>query len=86
MDSMAYRVAFRYVQKETKQHKVERLAQYLREKTGISSGKASDIADAIVRNRDVEGLAVQKGWPVNEAGRVEGPRGAVSFDEIRRQV
>jgi hypothetical protein len=69
---MAYRVAFRYVQKETKKHRVERLAQIIRDKTGISKGKAGDIADAIVRNRDVESLALQKSWPVNEQGDIDG--------------
>lgn len=83
MDRLAYRVAFRYVQKETKKHKVEKLAQHIRDRTGISKGKAADIADAIVRKRDVESLALQKRWPANEHGDIEGPQGTLSFDDAR---
>lgn len=42
--------------------------------TGIARGVAEDIADAIIRNRDLVRLAIQKGWPVFE-GLIEGPRG-----------
>lgn len=78
------RVAFRYQQKETKKGKVGRVSRAIREATGISKGKADDIADALVRNRDVERLAVQKKWPVNDEGEISGDRGTLSFDEARR--
>jgi len=70
------------MQKKTKKHKVERLAQHIQGKTGISKGKASDIADAVVRNRNVEALSLQKSWPVNRLGDIQGPLGSLSFDEI----
>lgn len=78
------RIAFRYEQKETKKGKAGRLSRIIREATGISRGKADDIADALVRGRDVNRLALQKQWPLNEQGDLEGPRGSLSFDEARR--
>ena len=82
--SIADRVANRFVEslkfhpKETKQHKVERLRDEIREATGISKGQAEDIADAIIRKRDLDALGRQKKWPVNDEGLVEGPKG--TFD------
>lgn len=81
--SIARRVAFRYEQKESKKHKVARLAKAIREATGISKGLAADIADAVIRGRNVDALAMQKGWPLNDRGEVEGSRGSLSFDRIR---
>lgn len=81
--SIARRVAFRYEQKESKKHKVDRLAKAIREAIGISKGVAADIADAVVRGRDLDALAVQKGWPINDRGEVEGSRGSLSFGRIR---
>ena len=83
VDTMATRVAFRYIDKETKQSQVTRLARLIREATGISKGKSEEIADAIYRKRDLEALALQKSWPVNEQGDIEGPRGSLSFDDAR---
>lgn len=81
MDSIARRVAlrwaFKYVPKETKQHKVERARDAIREHTGLSKGQAEAIADAYVRGRDVDRLAIQRNWPV-EQGVVTGPSG--TFD------
>ncbi len=64
--------------KETKQHKVEKIRDAIRAATGIMKGIAEDIADAIVRKRDLDALGRQKSWPVNEAGVVVGPKG--TFD------
>jgi hypothetical protein len=71
-------LAFKFEYKETKQHKVEKLRDAIRETTGISKGQAEDIADAILRKRDLEALGRQKSWPVNDEGLVEGPKG--TFD------
>jgi len=75
-------VAFRFKQKEKKRSKVERLMKLIREKTGVGRAAAEDIADAIVRNREIDRLALQKSWPV-ENGTIEGPDGSVSVEEIR---
>ena len=82
---VAARFAFKYVPKEKKKAKVDRLTKVIREKTGIGRGTAEDIADAIVRNRDVERLARQKSWPV-EDGTIEGPKGQLTFQAVRDQV
>jgi len=82
---VALRFAFKYVPKEKKKAKVDRLTKVIREKTGIGRGTAADIADAIVRNRDVERLARQKSWPV-EGDTIEGPKGTMTFQAIREQV
>jgi len=71
-------LGFKYQPKETKQHKVEKLRDAIREATGISKSQAESIADSILRKRDLAALAVQKGWPVNEDGLIEGPSG--TFD------
>jgi hypothetical protein len=81
MDPLALRVAFRYIPKETKQHKVDRLMKILRDATGISRGLAEDIADAIIRRRDLTGLALQKKWPV-EDGLLTGPSGQFDLTSL----
>jgi len=78
-------MAFKYVPKEKKKAKVDRLTKVIREKTGVSRGTAEDIADAIVRNRDVERLARQKSWPI-EDGTIEGPKGQITIKAIRDQL
>ena len=77
---VARRFAFRYEPKETKQHKVESLGRRIRDVTGISKGMAENIADAIVRGREVLRLAIQKGWPISD-GVIEGPTGTLSLEE-----
>lgn len=79
---VAARFAFKYVPKEKKKSKVDRLTKVIREKTGLGRGTAGDIADAIVRGRNTDALARQKGWPVEE-GTIEGPKGKLSIQEVR---
>lgn len=71
-------LAFKFDHKEKKQKRVERLRDHIRDQTGISKGQAEDIADAILRKRDLDALGRQKSWPVNDQGHVEGPKG--TFD------
>lgn len=80
MSDIARRVAFKY--KEKKQNRADRLAKEIREKTGVSKSLADDVADAIVRGRDVKRLAMQKNWPLDENGHLEGPKGSVDLDEL----
>jgi hypothetical protein len=83
MDPLAARVAarwidsFKYEPKEKKEHRVERFAKAIREATGLSKGQSEAIADALVRGREVDRLALQKGWPVADLV-VTGPAG--TFD------
>lgn len=85
MADLALKVAFKYVQKESKKTKVSRLSKVIREATGISKSKSEEIADAVVRSsRDLQVLARQKGWPLNDDGAIEGPTGSLTFEEIRR--
>jgi hypothetical protein len=78
--------AFRYVPKEKKKSKVERLSRYIRQGTGLSKTTAEGIADTLVRSgRDIEALAPMKGWPI-EDGRIIGPTGNVSLAEVRGQI
>ncbi len=87
MDPTATKVALRFVKKETKKSQVQKLSLIIREATGISKSKATEIADATVRSsRNLSALAQQKNWPVNEQGDIEGPRGTLSFDEARRFI
>lgn len=79
---IAERVAFKYKPKETKEHKVDRLMRKIRDATGFSKGVAADLADALVRGRDVERLALQKSWPL-ENGVFEGPSGTISLEALR---
>lgn len=87
MDPLAPQVlrrflAFKYEPKESKQHKVDRLMRLIREKTGIGRGVAEDLADAVIRNRDLDRLAVQKNWPIQD-GMIVGPQGTLSVDAVR---
>jgi hypothetical protein len=87
MDPLAQRVAdrylrsFKYVPKETKQHKVERLTDIIRTHTGLSKRQAESIADAHIRGRDVDGLAVQKSWPIQN-GIIHGPNRTVDLKTV----
>jgi hypothetical protein len=77
----AVHMAFKYQPKETKQHKVERVGECIRDTTGISKGTAFAIADAFVRGRDVNALSVQKNWPI-ERGAIVGPKGNMLVSEL----
>jgi len=83
-DPMVARVAKRFqdIRQETKKTRMNRIVKRLREETGISREKAEDIADAVLRNRDLDTLARQKSWPMYE-GTVEGPRGSIPVMELR---
>lgn len=86
MDPLTSRVvrrfmSFKYEYKETKQHKVERFSKQIREATGISRGQADDIADAFVRGREIDRLALQKGWPIQN-GVIEGPKGTFDLSTL----
>jgi len=74
-------MSFKYEHKETKANKVDRLSKQIREATGLSRGQAEAIADAIVRGRSVDQLALQKGWPVQD-GVLEGPKGSLDLKEL----
>lgn len=78
---IALRWAFKYVPKETKEHKVERVREILRDRTGISKTQAEAIADAFVRGREVERLALQKQWPIDN-GIVQGPKGNFALNDL----
>ena len=82
---VATRFAFKYVPKEKKKAKVDRLTKVLREKTGLGRGTAEDIANAIVRGREVDRLARQKSWPM-ENGVIEGPKGQITIEKIRSEL
>lgn len=82
MDPLARRVAYKYVPKEKKQHRVDRLMKVIRDATGVSKGMAEDIADAVVRGRGLEALALQKNWPV-EDGTLRGPSGEISLKSLQ---
>lgn len=76
-----FKAGFKYQPKETKQHKAERIGEYLRDVTGLQKGTASAIADAFVRGRDVGALSVQKDWPI-EQGVITGPKGEVPISGL----
>ena len=82
---VAARWAFKYQPKEKKKSKIDRLGKYIRAQTGIGRGQAEDIADAIIRGRELDRLAVQKNWPV-EDGKIKGDKGSVSFKQVRDQL
>lgn len=78
--------AFRYVPKEKKKSKVERLWKYIRDETGLSKSTAEDIANALVRSgRDIEMLAFKKDWPI-ESGIITGPSGMLEVSEVRSRI
>jgi hypothetical protein len=89
VNDKAYRVyipregmtAFKYVPKETKAHKVERVTQYIKDVTGLTIGMSEDIADAFVRGRDVPRLAIPKSWPI-DSGVIEGPKGSLPLESL----
>jgi hypothetical protein len=78
-------LAFKYEPKESKQSKVDRLMRFIREKTGIGRGPAEDIADAVIRNRDLERLALQKSWPM-QGGVIEGPKGTLGIPAVQDEL
>lgn len=82
---VAARYAFRHQPRETKEHKVDRLKKIIRDATGLSGGMSEQIADAIVRGREIDRLAIQKGWPI-EDGVIEGDNGALEVSKIREMV
>jgi hypothetical protein len=82
---VAARYAFKHEPKEKKQSKVDRITKMLRDTTGLSRGVAESIADALVRGRDVEGLAIQKGWPLEDSV-VTGPDGTSTLSKLRDAV
>jgi len=78
--------AFKYVPKEKKKNKVERLATYIRQETGLSKTMGEAIANVLVRSgRDVETLARMKGWPI-ENGTIRGPRGDLDLVDVRSRI
>lgn len=77
-------MAFKYQPKETKQNRVDRLSKTIREATGLSRTMSEEIADAIVRGREVDRLAMQKGWPI-EHGTLTGPKGTVDLSKMTRE-
>lgn len=78
-------LAFKYEPKEKKKSKVDRLMRFIRDKTGVSRSVATDIADAVVRGREVKRLAVQKGWPVDN-GVIIGPQGELALDKVQAEL
>ena len=78
---VAARFAFRYEPKVTKERKVENLTKVIREATGLSKGMSESIADAVVRGREVERLALQKNWPIVD-GVIEGPGGQLALTSL----
>lgn len=86
MDPLATRIAnrfaFKYEPKESKQSKVDRIMRLIRDETGVSRGVATDIADAVVRGRDVSGLAIQKGWPIVDDA-IDGPQGTLGLSKLK---
>lgn len=80
-ERVARRFAFKYEPKEKKQTKVDRVMRFIRDETGLSRGLSEQIADAFVRGREVERLAVQKGWPI-ENGVITGPQGSLELGKI----
>lgn len=81
-DPLVSKVASRWAKfKETKETKVERVKKIIRDATGLSGGKSEQIADAIVRGREVERLAIQKGWPI-EDGVIHGDGGSIALSDI----
>jgi hypothetical protein len=69
---VARRFAFKYGPKETQQNKIDKAKKLIADKAKISNGVAGAIADALIRGRDVVRLAIQKGWPIDEDGIING--------------
>lgn len=64
--------------KEKKSGIADRLSRLLREYMGISRNVSSDMADALVRNRDLKSLSIQKGWDI------DGTDIAIGCEKVRR--
>lgn len=75
-------LALKHVPKETKKNKVKRLSKLIKDQTGLSNRMADSIADAIVRERNLESLTLQKGLPI-EDGEIVGPKGSISVEMVR---
>jgi hypothetical protein len=81
-----YLRAFRYVPKETKKSKVERLWKFIRQETGLPKSTAEAIANNLVRSgRDIEALARMKDWPI-EGGVIMGPTGNLDLVDVRSRI
>ncbi len=87
MDPIARRVAqrwaFRYEHKEKKEHKVDRLLKEIHQATGLSKAQSESIADAFIRGREVDRLAVQKSWPIQN-GVIHGPSGTFDLAKVEK--
>ena len=83
MDPIAKKVALRFRDQRgpSKQTRVKDLTKRIHSATGISKGIAGQIADAVIRGRDVERLAPQKRWPL-ENGVIDGPSGQLNVAEL----
>lgn len=81
---VAYRyvMAFRYGPKETKEHRVEKLTDTIRDATGLGRTMSEAIADAIVRGRKWLELRFPKNWPIDDQGILEGPTGQLNLHEL----
>lgn len=79
------RLAFKYQPKESKKAKVKRLTDFIRAQTGVGRGVAEDMADAVIRKRDLKALAYQKKWPVGD-GKIVGPKGGLSFKDVEAEL
>jgi len=87
-NEIAKRVARRYaatLYKEKPETKRNRIVELIRG-VGISGGVAKDIADKMVAKRgdlsEILRLALQKGWPINDDGVLEGPRGSLDLAAV----
>jgi len=83
VDPLAQRVALRFRDQRgpSKKHRVDQLWRYIRDATGLGRSMAEDIANAFIRGRDVERLAQQKRWPL-ENGILEGPTGQLALADL----
>jgi len=72
--------------KEKKSDIAERMAQILREHMGLNKGLAMEMADALVRGRDLSALALQKGWYGRPppAPSLDGTALAVGCEKLKR--
>jgi len=55
------------------------MAEVIRKITGLSLSVSGKIADAVVRKRDLDRLALQQDWPV-EDGQLTGDKGSIALD------
>ena len=84
MDPLARKVALRFRDQRgpSKKTRVRDLAHHIHETTGVSGGVSVQIADAFVRGRDVERLAIGKRWPIQN-GVIEGPDGNLALNALQ---